>query len=237
MPRVCPRTLTQGELRIVVPRIEERRGQRDPSISGRRLVKLLFIGDIFGKPGRDLVRGGLPRLVERHADRPRHRQRGEQRRRASASPARLARSCSLGRRRDDLRQPRLGQEGSADYLGRSSRACCARPTTRPACPARAASSRAPAHGDEVGVLNLMGRVFMLNIDDPFAMALREVDGCARARRSSSSTSTPKPPREKVAMGWHLDGLVTRGGRHAHARADRRRAASCPAAPRTSPTSA
>ena len=30
-------------------------------------MKLLFIGDIFGKPGREIVRRGLPALIEHHA--------------------------------------------------------------------------------------------------------------------------------------------------------------------------
>ena len=30
-------------------------------------MKLLFIGDIFGKPGREIVRRGLPALIEQHA--------------------------------------------------------------------------------------------------------------------------------------------------------------------------
>jgi calcineurin-like phosphoesterase len=30
-------------------------------------MKLLFIGDIVARPGRDLIRGGLQSIVERHA--------------------------------------------------------------------------------------------------------------------------------------------------------------------------
>ena len=30
-------------------------------------MRILFIGDIVGRPGRDLVRRGLPAIVEHHA--------------------------------------------------------------------------------------------------------------------------------------------------------------------------
>ena len=33
-------------------------------------------------------------------------------------------------------------------------------------------------GRSVGVINVMGRVFMLNIDDPFKVVLREIDAAA-----------------------------------------------------------
>ena len=89
------------------------------------------------------------------------------------------------------------------------------------------------HGDEVGVINVMGRVFMLNIDDPFAR--RPPRGGTRC-----ATRTPivlvdfhaEATSEKIAMGWHLDGKVTRGGRDPHARADRRRADPARRAPPT-----
>ena len=30
------------------------------------MIRLLFLGDIFGRPGRDLVRRGVPALVAHH---------------------------------------------------------------------------------------------------------------------------------------------------------------------------
>ena len=53
-------TLRDGELRIVLPKIAERRGRGIPvrrSPTEPACVKLLFIGDIVGRPGRDLVEG------------------------------------------------------------------------------------------------------------------------------------------------------------------------------------
>ena len=47
-------------------------------------MKLLFIGDIVARPGRELVRRGAEGARPRACDRPRHRERGERRRRRRA---------------------------------------------------------------------------------------------------------------------------------------------------------
>jgi hypothetical protein len=72
-------------------------------------------------------------------------------------------------------------------------------------------------GDEVAVINLMGRVFMNQLDSPFAAADGLLDGGGE----------PLPPlrivdfhceitSEKNAMGWFLDGRVTAVvGTHTH----------------------
>src|SRR4029450_783966 len=40
-----------------------------------------------------------------------------------------------------------------------------------------------SQGETVGVLNVMGRVFMLNIDDPFSVVLREVEAMRTRTRT------------------------------------------------------
>ena len=55
-----------GELTIVLPKLSDRRGQSHrirSTAAARRshAMKILFIGDIVGKPGRELVRKGLRR--------------------------------------------------------------------------------------------------------------------------------------------------------------------------------
>jgi metallophosphoesterase (TIGR00282 family) len=68
----------------------------------------------------------------------------------------------------------------------------------------------------VGVINVMGRVFMLNIDDPFAVALREIDAIRQRARVVFVDFHAEATSEKAAMGWHLDGKVTAVvGTHTH----------------------
>ena len=71
-----------------------------------------------------------------------------------------------------------------------------RPANYPAgAPGRGLVRVATADGVAVGVINVMGRVFLANIDDPFAVVTARDRARARssARGSSSSTFTPKPP--------------------------------------------
>jgi hypothetical protein len=66
------------------------------------------------------------------------------------------------------------------------------------------------------VINVMGRVFMLNIDDPFAVVLREIDALRHKTRVIIVDFHAEATSEKIAMGWHLDGKVTLVvGTHTH----------------------
>jgi metallophosphoesterase (TIGR00282 family) len=60
----------------------------------------------------------------------------------------------------------------------------------------------------VGVLNLMGRIFMTPLDDPFAIALREIEALRAKTRVILVDFHAEATSEKVSMGWHLDGRVT-----------------------------
>src|SRR5262245_64426758 len=69
----------------------------------------------------------------------------------------------------------------------------------------------------VGVINVMGRVFLANIDDPFSSATRLV---AAVREAGATIVVvdfhAEATSEKVAMGWFLDGQVTAViGTHTH----------------------
>ena len=62
----------------------------------------------------------------------------------------------------------------------------------------------------------MGRVFMLNIDDPFAGVLKELEKVRQRARIVFVDFHAEATSEKLAMGWHLDGKVTAVvGTHTH----------------------
>src|SRR5256885_6212912 len=62
----------------------------------------------------------------------------------------------------------------------------------------------------------MGRVFMLNIDDPFTVVLREIEALRTRTRIVFVDFHAEATSEKIAMGWHLDGKVTAVvGTHTH----------------------
>jgi metallophosphoesterase (TIGR00282 family) len=62
----------------------------------------------------------------------------------------------------------------------------------------------------------MGRVFMLSIDDPFAVVLREIEALRARTKVIIVDFHAEATSEKIAMGWHLDGKVTLVvGTHTH----------------------
>jgi metallophosphoesterase (TIGR00282 family) len=66
------------------------------------------------------------------------------------------------------------------------------------------------------VINVMGRVFMTPLDDPFAVVLREIDAVRHRARVIFVDVHAEATSEKIAMGWHLDGKVTAViGTHTH----------------------
>ncbi len=71
-------------------------------------------------------------------------------------------------------------------------------------------------GRGVGVLNLMGRVHMANLDDPFRTAEREVAALTERTRIIFVDFHAEVTSEKIALGWFLDGKVTAVvGTHTH----------------------
>jgi 2',3'-cyclic-nucleotide 2'-phosphodiesterase len=59
-------------------------------------------------------------------------------------------------------------------------------------------------------------VFMLNIDDPFAVVLKEIEALKQRARIVFVDFHAEATSEKIAMGWHLDGKVTAVvGTHTH----------------------
>ena len=95
-----------------------------------------------------------------------------------------------------------------------------RPANYPDAPGRGSYVARTPSGRSVGVLNVMGRVHMANIDDPFRTARREIE----ALRERTPHHLRRLPR-RGHVRENRDGLVPRRlghrrRRHAHPRADR-----------------
>ena len=63
-------------------------------------------------------------------------------------------------------------------------------------------------GQKVGVLNIMGRVFMAPLDCPFRTADRELSRLKLVTPVIIVDMHAEATSEMVAMGWHLDGKVS-----------------------------
>ena len=179
-------------------------------------MKLLFIGDIVGRPGRDLVRRGLRAIVATSgvdfviAN-------GEN----SAAGFGITREIgdqlfSYGVEVMTSGNHIWDKKEALDYIVREPRLL--RPANYPAgAPGHGATLVTAANGVKVGVVNVMGRVFLANIDDPFTTAAREV---ARLRAEGAALvfvdMHAEVTSEKIAMGWYLDGQATAVvGTHTH----------------------
>ncbi len=102
-----------------------------------------------------------------------------------------------------------------DYIGAEPRLL--RPANYPAgVPGNGSYLARTADGRSVGVVNVMGRVFMLAIDDPFQVVLQQVEALKSRARVVFVDFHAEATSEKIAMGWHLDGRVTAVvGTHTH----------------------
>jgi metallophosphoesterase (TIGR00282 family) len=178
-------------------------------------MNILFIGDIVGRPGRDLVRVGLGALVARHAIDL-----------VVANAENAAGGFGITREiGDELVQRGVDvmtsgnhiwdKKEAIDYIGAEARLL--RPANFPAgVPGRGRYVARAADGRTVGVINLMGRIFMTPLDDPFATVLDEIAAVGERARIILVDFHAEATSEKLAMGWHLDGRVTAVvGTHTH----------------------
>ena len=178
-------------------------------------MNILFIGDIVGRPGRDLVQKGLRGLVE-HYD-------------IDCTIANAENSAAGFGITRDIGDALLDwgvdvmtsgnhiwdKKEALDYIGTEPRLL--RPANYPAgVPGRGSYVVQTRDGRSVGVINVMGRVFMTPIDDPFAVVLREIESIRHRARIVFVDMHAEATSEKIAMGWHLDGRVTAViGTHTH----------------------
>jgi metallophosphoesterase (TIGR00282 family) len=178
-------------------------------------MRILFVGDIFGKPGREIARRAIPALVERES--------------LDLVIANVENAAAGFGITGDLAEAILGygvdvmttgnhvwdKKEVLEYFPRQPKLL--RPANFPAgAPGRGSWIGRTKTGEPVAVLNLMGRIFMTPLDDPFALALREVEQLRAKTRVIFVDFHAEATSEKVAMGWHLDGRVTAvSGTHTH----------------------
>jgi metallophosphoesterase (TIGR00282 family) len=178
-------------------------------------VRILFIGDIVGRPGRELVRQGLAAIVDHHhidlviAN-------------AENSAAGFGITREIGEQLLDWGVDVMtsgnhiwDKKEALDYIGIEPRLL--RPANYPAGAPGRGSYLVRTHDNiSVGVVNVMGRVFMVNIDDPFAVVLKEIEELKQRARIVFVDFHAEATSEKIAMGWHLDGKATAVvGTHTH----------------------
>lgn len=178
-------------------------------------MNVLFIGDIVGRPGRELIRKGVRALAETH---------GADLVIANAENA----AAGFGITKDigdTLLELGVDVMTSGNHIWDKKEVLeyiageprLLRPANYPVgVPGRGSYIARTGDGREVGVINVMGRVFMTPIDDPFAVVLREIEAIRHRTRVIIVDFHAEATSEKIAMGWHLDGKATLVvGTHTH----------------------
>lgn len=173
---------------------------------------ILFLGDIVGKPGRNIVKEGLPSLQETY--RPLFTiVNGENSAGGVGITPDIAEEL-FGQRVDaiTLGNHAFNKREIGPYLDRD------KPIVRPSNMAKAVPGRGMTilekEGVRLAVMNLCGRVYMESYNDPFEEIDRLLGLCEGCHVfvdfHAEATS------EKIAMGLHLDGRVTAVvGTHTH----------------------
>ncbi|OGD12375.1 MAG: metallophosphoesterase [Candidatus Aminicenantes bacterium RBG_13_62_12] len=177
-------------------------------------VRILFLGDIIGRPGRQALRRFLPELAAKHAP--------------SFIVANAENAAGGAGLTQDIGRELLAQvdvltsgnhiwdkKEALAYLDREPRLL--RPANYPpGNPGRGYGVFTDREGRKVGVLNLQGRVFMEPLDCPFRVADEALE---RIRQETSVVVVDihaEATSEKQALGWHLDGRVSAViGTHTH----------------------
>jgi len=178
-------------------------------------VKLLFIGDVVGHPGRRAVRDLLPALRERLEFSVVIANGENSAGGAGITPA-TARELfeagvdviTCGDHLWDQREVAALLTGEPRFL---------RPANYPAgVPGQGSLILRKPGLSPVGVLNLQGRTFMAPLENPFSVAEAEV---AKLRAETPIIFVDfhaEATSEKIALGWFLDGRVSAVvGTHTH----------------------
>jgi 2',3'-cyclic-nucleotide 2'-phosphodiesterase len=190
-------------------------------------MQILFIGDIFGRPGRTIVKERLPALVKEHAI-DLVIANGENAAAGFGITPQIAEELfdmgidvvTSGNHIWDKREI-ISYFESANGNPYSAARRLLRPANYPPGMPGSGFYQGAKGGVPYAVLNLQGRVFMASNDDPFRVVdqlLSQVTAKAVLIDIHAEATS-----EKISMGWYLDGRVTAVvGTHTHvATADER----------------
>jgi hypothetical protein len=178
------------------------------------MIRVLFIGDIVGKPGRQVVKEGLPYLMEEFSP---HLviANGENAAGGNGLTPQIAEELfDCGVHILTGGNHIWKQKEIMDYIVQEPRVL--RPANYPPGVPGNYSYIWEKEGVKVAVLNLLGRVFMDPIDCPFRRGEQEVANLSRITSNIIVDFHAEATSEKVALGWFLEGKVSAVcGTHTH----------------------
>jgi metallophosphoesterase (TIGR00282 family) len=177
-------------------------------------VRILFIGDIIGGPGREAVRQLLPELKQKE-DIDFTLANGENAAGGLGLTAKVAEELyASGLDLITSGNHIWDKKDILEFLAKDNRLL--RPANYPPGAVGFGSTILSRRGKRLGVINLSGRVFMNNLDCPFRAATAEIEKLKESVRAIAVDMHAEATSEKIAMGWYLDGKVSAViGTHTH----------------------
>ena len=170
-------------------------------------MRVLFIGDIMGEPGRRVITRRLPKLIADHRI---NLVIGNAENAAGGfgvTPELVEDFFEEGFAALTLGNHAWDKKEIVEYIRRETRLL--RPANYPeGTPGHGSVIVETPAGERVGIVQVMGRVYMPTLDCPFRVARGAVD---RLRRETSAIVVDmhaEATSEKMAMGHYLDGQVT-----------------------------
>lgn len=178
-------------------------------------MKILFIGDIVGSPGRKAIKELIPKIKKKEkiefviAN-------GENAAGGSGITPRLA---------EELFDSGVDVLTSGDHIWKKkeifelldSQDNILRPANYPPGVYGTGASVVKAKNNtQVGIINLVGRVFMEAVECPFRKASEEIETLKKKTKIIIVDIHAEATSEKIALGWYLDGQVSAIiGTHTH----------------------
>lgn len=177
-------------------------------------VKLLFLGDIVGSAGRDMVKDYLPRLKRKFM--PTFTvANGENAASGRGITAKIARELyDAGVDGITLGNHTWDNKEIFDFIDNESK--MVRPANFPEGTPGRGIMYVKSGSQELAVINLQGRAFLPPLDCPFLTADKLVEQARKRTPYVFVDFHAEATSEKQAMGWYLDGRVSAVvGTHTH----------------------
>jgi len=178
-------------------------------------MRVLFIGDIVGKPGRQAIRGVLEKTIS--DQRIEFTIANGENAAGGMGITPLIAIEILDQGVDVLTSGNhiWAKKEIFPFLNEESRLL--RPANYPPqVPGRGSGVFQLRNGQKIGVLNLEGRVFMKHLDCPFRVGEKEIEILRKETKIIVVDFHAEATSEKMAMGWFLNGKVSALlGTHTH----------------------
>lgn len=177
-------------------------------------MKILFIGDVVGSPGRDMIKEYLPRLQKKYKANITIIN-GENAAAGKGITDKIYRSfLEMGANAITLGNHTWDNKDIFEFIDHAK--YLVRPANFPEGTPGKGSLLLNMNGIEIGIINLQGRTFLAPLDCPFKKADELISEIRKRTNIIFVDFHAEATSEKLAMGWYLDGRVTAVvGTHTH----------------------